>query len=126
MKDYLKTYITIFHSKNDRQKDDYKIGNKNLISPSSYQEIILDPASFGSKMLNSSYNKTFINAGMGYTINDNWDLYFETSGYSHKKTKVSGSFYQTKENNNIKNYDLGTSNFSFTVNGKIKKTQYFS
>ena len=106
---------------NDRQKDDYKIGNKNLISPSSYQEIILDPASFGSKMLNSSYNKTFINAGMGYTINDNWDLYFETSGYSHKKTKVSGSFYQTKENNNIKNYDLGTSNFSFTVNGKIKK-----
>ncbi len=56
----------------ERQDKDYRIGKNNLLSMKDYEELILDKASYGDNMDNTTYEFNQLNANLTYLITNKW------------------------------------------------------
>ncbi len=105
------------------QQKNYRIGSKNLLNIGRLGEAILDKASYGDAMRNSSYELSNVNGQIGFAFNKKWnintELIYTYANDIENHGNYWGSYGQSKKDINRLNwytsleYKNANHNFSF-------------
>jgi outer membrane receptor protein involved in Fe transport len=110
------------------QQKDYRIGKHNLLDMSDLEKLILDKASYGDKMLNSSYELNHLNGFFGYQVDPLWQVSAEGSYTYAFDVSVPGTYWgnygQTKKDINRLNLLFNLERNSET--NRFRFNPYFS
>ena len=77
----------------NEQRLDYRIGNNNLLKLSKKEELMLDKASFGDVMKNSSWQYNQVNGQYNYVINDKWKVNAEVIYFNANDIQSPGNYW---------------------------------
>ncbi len=77
----------------NEQRFDYRIGNKNILKLSEKEKLMLDKASYGDIMKNSTWQYNQVNGQYNYEITDKWKSSIEAIYFNANDIKTPGNFW---------------------------------
>lgn len=77
----------------NEQRLDYRIGSKNILKVSEKEKLILDKASYGDVMKNSSWQYNQVNGQYNYNINDKWTTNIEAIYFNANDIETPGNYW---------------------------------
>jgi outer membrane receptor protein involved in Fe transport len=77
----------------NEQRLNYQIGNSNLLNLSKKEKLMLDKASYGDVMKNSTWQYNQVNGQYNYAINDKWKSSIEAIYFNANDIKTPGNYW---------------------------------
>ncbi len=110
------------------QDDDYKVGNSNILGFDVTDKAILDEASNGATMKNTSYKAMGANLRFGYDINNDWTIDLYGTAFLIDDVSTNGSFFGVykPKNKDIEQYTLRLAVSGIVGNHTLKFNPYYN
>ncbi len=106
----------------NEQRLDYRIGNNNLLNLSEEDKLLLDKASFGDVMKNSTWQYNQVNGQYNFELNDKWETSTEAIYFISNDVALPGNYWgsygQSKK-------DIDRLNFFETLTRKSDNNQFY-
>ncbi len=106
----------------NEQRLDYRIGSKNIMKLSEKDKLILDKASYGDIMKNSTWQYNQVNGQFNYEINDKWASSVEAIYFNANDVKMPGNYWGSYDQSKK---DIDRINLYGTLTRKSEKNNFY-
>jgi len=116
--------ISLAHN---RQAKDYKTGKNNLYDED-YAKSILDPSTYGERMVNSQFKTYSVNSRIGFVLSENWEVNLNGGYYKADDVETPGNFWHTEgmDSKDIERYTVGIDLIGNLGGHQIKFSPFYS